>query len=85
VANPPAKDALAKTGPNLRAIAHRDGTLAICLTLDNKVKLLDGETGAVKAELAVAEPRAVPIRAATVTERPVRGGNRSLTVAARMW
>jgi len=63
VAKPPSKEERAKSGPNLRAIAYRDGLLAVCLTLDSKIQLRDCETGAVKAELAVPEPRAAVVDA----------------------
>ncbi len=52
-----------KLGVNLSAIALNRGTLAVCLTRENKIKLLESDTGRVKAELNINAPRAVVYRA----------------------
>ncbi|RYX84494.1 hypothetical protein EON83_09950 [bacterium] len=70
IADPPKQDSLVHevaTTPvsadipkaNLSGLALRDGTLAVVLTRDNKVKLLNSETGKITREFVVAEPRAV--------------------------
>lgn len=41
---------------NLRSIAYHDNTLAVCLSKENKIKLLNATTGDVKAELKVTAP-----------------------------
>jgi hypothetical protein len=52
-----------KLGANMSSIALRGGVLAVALARDNKVKLLDGETGKTLQELDIAEPRAVVLDA----------------------
>lgn len=56
----PAEDT---TSLNLSAIAVQDGVLAVCLTRENKIRLLDGESGDVKAELNIAEPKSATFAA----------------------
>ncbi|MDQ3813546.1 MAG: hypothetical protein M3347_06300, partial [Armatimonadota bacterium] len=46
-----------KLDVNLSAIALGKGVLAVCLTRENKIKLLDAETGAVQSEIAIAKPK----------------------------
>ncbi|MFZ2658051.1 MAG: FlgD immunoglobulin-like domain containing protein [Victivallales bacterium] len=41
---------------NMTAIAYHDGKLAVCLNLEDAVKILDSETGDVKSELKVKAP-----------------------------
>ena len=45
--------------PDLTALSYRNGILAVCLSRENKIALLDSETGAVKQTLTVAQPKAV--------------------------
>lgn len=47
------------SGVNLSALAVRGDTLAVALARENKVKLLDNQTGAPRAELPIADPRAL--------------------------
>lgn len=44
--------------PNLTGIALHQGVLAVCLARENKLKLLDAETGVGKIEIAVENPQA---------------------------
>jgi len=46
-------------GINLKAIALYQGKLAVCLMRENRVKILDSDTGKVEAEFEVAAPAAV--------------------------
>jgi len=48
-----------KPPANLRAIALHSGELAVCLYRENLVKILDAETGTVKASLAVTQPQSI--------------------------
>src|SRR5438445_7710035 len=45
----------------MTAIAYRDGLLAVCLAREDRVKLLDAETGAVRREIPVEAPRSVAL------------------------
>ncbi len=44
---------------NLTALSYRNGTLAVCLARENKIKLLNAETGDVQREVSVAQPSSV--------------------------
>lgn len=46
-------------GINLTSIALHDGVVAVALMQEDKILLLDSETGAVKKEIAVTQPRSV--------------------------
>ena len=63
VAANPTSASLTPAQANMSSIAYRGGVLAVALSRDNKVKLLDGETGKTLKELAIAEPRAVVLDA----------------------
>ncbi len=54
----PAKQAITMKA-NLQAIALHGGELAVCLAKENKVRLLDAETGDVRKDLPVPAPRSV--------------------------
>jgi hypothetical protein len=47
------------TEHNLTSIAYRNGILAACIKAENKVKLLDSETGDIRAELNINAPEAI--------------------------
>ncbi len=46
-------------GANLSAIAQYQGKLAVCLRRENRVKILNGDTGKVEAEFELASPAAI--------------------------
>jgi hypothetical protein len=46
-------------GVNMTAIAVRDGTLAVCLAREDRLKLLDAETGALRRAIPVEAPQSV--------------------------
>ena len=48
-----------KQGVNLSAIAHKAGSLAVCFTRENVVKILNPRTGDVISQVAVDAPRSV--------------------------
>lgn len=58
VSEAPGVGADAKLGVNMSAIAYRDGTLAVCLTRENQIKIFDAATGALKTTLPIDAPRA---------------------------
>jgi hypothetical protein len=59
VSDQPGFTAKGSGGLNLAAVAVRGGTLAVCLTREGKVKLLDAETAEVRQEIAIPAPRSV--------------------------
>ncbi len=52
-----------KLGANMSAVALREQVLAVALARENKVKLLDAQTGKTLQELDIAEPHAVVLDA----------------------
>jgi DNA-binding beta-propeller fold protein YncE len=48
---------------NLSAIAYHDGELAVCLSRENKIKVLDANTGDVKREVSIPSPASVAFNA----------------------
>lgn len=59
VSEAPGVGADAKAGTNMSAIALQGNTLAVCLMRENKVKLLDAQTGKTLEELDILAPRSV--------------------------
>ena len=50
---------VATVGPNLTAIAYRSGRIAVSLEHDNQIKILDSDTGEIKATYSVNAPKSV--------------------------